>query len=182
MLPWKTIDSHYLLKRRWINLREDHVRLANGTELDSFYVVEYPDWVAVLCFTEEGQVVMVEQYRHGIQQVTLEFPAGAIDQGEQPSLAARRELLEETGYVAEEWVSLGRCAPNPSKHTNFAHLFLARDARLIHAPHLDKSEAIEVRLLDVAEVLQKADAGEIQHSTHLAALFKAQHRGLLPRT
>jgi 8-oxo-dGTP pyrophosphatase MutT (NUDIX family) len=181
MLPWKTIDSRYLLKRPWINLREDHVQLPNGTEMEEFYVVEYPAWAAVLCLTEAGQVVMVEQYRHGIQQVTLELPAGVVDRGERPLLAARRELLEETGYVAEEWVSLGRCAPNPSKHTNFAYLFLARGARRRHAPRLDNSEAIDVRLLDVEEVLHKADTGDIVHGIHLALLFRAQHRGLLQK-
>lgn len=179
MLPWKTIDSRYLLKRRWLNLREDNVRLPNGTELEEFYVVEYPDWAAVICITEEEKVVMVKQYRHGIQHVTLEFPAGVVEPGERPLMAARRELLEETGYVADEWISLGKCAPEPSKHTNYAHLFLARNARPLHAPRLDNSEAIEVQLIDKAELLERADAGEMAHGIHLAALFKAMHRGLL---
>jgi 8-oxo-dGTP pyrophosphatase MutT (NUDIX family) len=122
---------------------------------------------------------MVEQYRHGVGRASLELPAGAVDEGEDPLQAARRELLEETGYEAAEWITLGRCAPEPSKHTNYAHLFVARRARRLQDQRLDASEAISVRLLAPADVLHLADTGRILHGTHLTTLFWAHFRGLL---
>ena len=178
MQPWKTLESRYLLERPWLNLREDRVQLPGGAELEEFYVLEYPDWACVIPFTESGEVVMTEQYRHGVGRTSLEFPAGALDAGEDPLTAARRELLEETGYTAEAWTFLGRCAPDPSRHTHHAHLYVARGARRTVAPELDRGEQIRIRLLPPAEVMQRAERGEIFHSTHLMALFWARQQGL----
>ncbi|MFQ5570525.1 MAG: NUDIX hydrolase [Rhodothermales bacterium] len=179
MRPWITLESRYVLTQKWLKVREDHVRLPGGVELEDYYVIEYPDWVCVVCLTETGQVVLVEQYRHGVQRTTLELPAGTVDEGEDPLLAARRELLEETGYVADAWTSLGHCAPDPSKHTHYAHLFVASDARRVREQRLDASEVIAIRLVEPDEVLRLADSGEIVHGIHLSALLWARHRGLL---
>ncbi|MDX1546724.1 MAG: NUDIX hydrolase [Rhodothermales bacterium] len=178
--PWIVLYRQYLLERPWMRLRADHVRQPDGTEIEEFHVVEYPDWTCVLCFTEAGRVVLVEQYRHGIEQVSLELPAGIIDAGETPLMAARRELREETGYVADAWTPLGRCAPNPSKQTNHAYFFAARGARREHAQLLDASEAIAVRETDPASLLRLADEGGIVHGIHQAAIFRAHARGLVP--
>ena len=162
-----------------MRLREDHIQQPDGTELDEFHVIEYPDWTCVLCFSETGQVVLVEQYRHGVGRTSLELPAGIIDAGETPLMGARRELREETGYVADVWTPLGRCAPNPSKHTNHAYVFVAHNARRVHEQRLDASETIAVREVSPSALLHLADAGEIVHGIHLAAIFWARHRGLL---
>ena len=180
MEHWKILNSRYLLRRWWMNLREDHVRLPGGMELEEFHVVEYPDWAAVVCLTEEGKLVMVEQYRHGVQRPSLELPAGAVEAGEAPLEGARRELLEETGYAAERWITLGTCAPEPSKHTNYAHFFVARGARRVRAPQPDAAEHLTVHLVEPAELLERAEGGELLHGIHLAALFWASRRGLLP--
>jgi 8-oxo-dGTP pyrophosphatase MutT (NUDIX family) len=179
MKPWKILNSRYLLKRWWINLRVDHVELPNGSELEEFHVVEYPNWACTVCFTEAGDLVMVEQYRHAVACTSLECPAGAIDDGEEPLAAARRELLEETGYEADDWVYLGRCAPEPSKHTNFAYVFVALGARHVAEQELDQSESIIVRLCRPADVLNMAEAGNIIHGIHQAALFWAHRKGFL---
>jgi 8-oxo-dGTP pyrophosphatase MutT (NUDIX family) len=179
MQPWTILSSRYLLRRWWMNLRQDHVRLANGTELEEFHVLEYPDWVSVLCLTGTDEVVLVQQYRHGIGQVTLELPAGALDAGEDPLEAARRELLEETGYASDDWHALGTVVPEPSRHSNRAHLFLARQSRYVQPPELDDAEAIAVQVRPLAEVLHLADTGAIGHGIHVAALFWARFRGLL---
>lgn len=179
MKRWKVLDQEYLLRRWWMNLRVDRVRLPSGEEIEEFHVIEYPDWVCVLCLTEDGQLVMVEQYRHGLGVVSLELPAGGIEPGEDPLEAARRELLEETGYEATSWESLGCTAPEPSKHTNLAHIFVAQGARQVGAPRLDPSEDMEVRLVSPAEALRLADEGRIVHGIHAAALFWAHFRGIL---
>lgn len=177
--PWEVVNSRYVHRSAWVNLRVDHVALPDGGELDDFHVIEYPDWACVLCLTEAGSLLMVEQYRHGVGRLSLELPAGRIDAGEEPLAAAQRELREETGYEAEAWTVLGRCAPNPSTHTNYAYLFVAHGARRAGPPQLDESEALRLRLLDPAEALGLADRGEVLHGIHQTALFWAQHRGLL---
>ncbi len=164
-----------------MNLRVDRVRLPSGVVLEEFHVIEYPDWAAVLCLTEEQQIVMVEQYRYGIDRVTLELPAGAVDAGETPEEAARRELLEETGYVASTWTYLGKCAPEPSKHTNYAHLFVAQGGKKQCEARPDHSEDITVCLLQPEEVLQAAREGRVVHGIHLAAIFWSMCEGFLPQ-
>ena len=178
--PWTVIDSEYLLRRPWLNLRVDQVRQPDGSVIDEFHVVEYPDWTCTICVTEEGQVVLVEQYRHGLGRATLEFPAGIIEPGEAPLMAARRELVEETGYVAATWTSLGHCSPNPSKQVNYAHLFLATGAHQAHDQLLDTSESIVVHLAEPDDVLHLANTDDFVHGIHLAALFRACQRNLWP--
>lgn len=177
MHEWKVLESRYLLKRWWMNLREDRVLLPNGTEIDEFHVIEYPDWCSVVCFTARGELVMVEQYRHGIGRMSLELPAGAMEPGEPALDAARRELLEETGYDAEQWTPLGRCAPEPSKHSNYAYLFRADGAVKIDEQDLDATEHMAVRLVDPADLPRLIQEGDIVHGIHVAALLMA---GVVP--
>jgi 8-oxo-dGTP pyrophosphatase MutT (NUDIX family) len=178
--PWTIRSSRYLLQRWWMSLREDHVVLPNGSELHEFHVVEYPDWACALCVTEDGRFVMVDQYRHGIGRQSLEFAAGAVDEGENPEEAARRELLEETGYASDDWFPVGTWAPEPSKHTNWAHLFVARSARRVADPESDLAEPLVVRLLGGPELRAAVAAGRMVHGVQLAALWKAAAEGLLP--
>ncbi len=93
----------------------------------SFYRLEGPDWVNVIAFTKELDLLVVEQYRHGINEATLEIPGGCCDPGETPLESAKRELLEESGFTSDSWISLGSCTPNPATQTNRAHSFLALD-------------------------------------------------------
>lgn len=179
MESWEILESRYLLKREWMSVREDRVRLPSGLELNEFHVVEYPHWVCILCLDAEGQVVLVEQYRHGIRRSSIELPAGAVNRKEEPLAAARRELREETGYEADEWHVLGRCAPNPGKQTSYAHLFVARGAMPTSDQQLDSSEAIRVRLVSADQLLGMANRGMIEHGIHLAAIFWAASRGYI---
>lgn len=180
MKPWTVLDTSYLLRTRWLNLRKEHLRLPTGAEIESYYVLEYPDWACVLCLSEEGRVVLVEQYRRGIDRVTLELPAGAIEPGEDPLEGARRELLEETGYASDDWIALGRYAPNPGRHTNYAHLFVARNARRTAPPDLDESEDLCLRLVEADDLLRLAETDGIGHGMHVLAILMASQRGLLP--
>ncbi len=177
--PWTVLGSRYLLKRWWMNLRVDHVRLPNGHELEEFHVVEYPDWVCAIPLTPGGELVMVEQYRHGVARLSLEFPAGALEADEPPEAAARRELEEETGYVAEAWEPVGVCAQEPSKHNNYAHIFVCRNARPGGRPHPDDGEQLALRLVRPAEARRLLDEGALIHASHALALLWAAQRGLI---
>lgn len=178
--PWTTLSSRYLLRRKWMNLRMDHVRLPHGAEMEEYHVLEYPDWAAVICITTDGRYVLVEQFRYGVGQVSLEFASGAVDPGEDPEAGARRELLEETGYAARELHYLGRCAPDPSKDTNFAHLYVATEAVRVAEPQLDAGEDLRVVLLTQEELEESVFSGRVIHGIHLAALWLGEKRGLLP--
>lgn len=179
MQPWKVLDSRYLLKRWWMRLREDHVRTPSGHEIEEFHVLEYPDWALAVPLTAEGEVVMVEQYRHGIERVSLELPGGVVDEGETPEEAARRELREEAGCTVETLHHLGTVSQDPHRMSGYAHLYLATGAKRVLAQDLDAAENLHVRTLPAQEALALADAGEIVHGQHALALFWASHRGWL---
>jgi 8-oxo-dGTP pyrophosphatase MutT (NUDIX family) len=170
---WEVLESVYLLRRPWMNLRVDRVVLPTGTELDEFHVVEYPDWALVIPVTEDDRFVMVRQYRHGIGRVCLEFPAGAIGGEEEPLGGAQRELLEETGFGGGKWRHLACLAPEPSKQTNHAHLFLAEGVVSVAAARLDSSEDLAVHILDREQVGRAIASGEMRHAVHVTAFLMA---------
>src|SRR5438132_6944510 len=96
--PWKLVKSTYSYRDRWLSLRSDTVVLANGRTLSPYHTIEMADWVNMVAISEAGHVVLVEQYRHSVKRTLVEIPAGHVDPAEAPDAAARRELLEETGY------------------------------------------------------------------------------------
>lgn len=97
--------------------------MQNGNIIPAFYVHEYPDWVNAVALTKEGKVVMVKQYRHGIESVDLELPGGVLEAGETPQQGVEREVLEETGYRFEKVEYLAKVSANPSTTNNWTHLF-----------------------------------------------------------
>lgn len=173
MSHWTILDSKYLLKRWWMNIREDRVQLHSGEVLREFHVLEYPDWACTMCITQNEEVVLVEQYRHGIERTSIELPSGMIEEGESAEAGARRELREETGYTSDEWHFLGKLAQEPARHTNYAHLFVCFEATRRHDQELDASENLAVTLVPIATVYDMVMRGEILHSTHVAALLLA---------
>jgi 8-oxo-dGTP pyrophosphatase MutT (NUDIX family) len=175
--PWDTLASRTLLDRPpWLRLREDRVRLPTGAVLETYYILEYADWACVVPVTREGEVVMVEQWRHAIGRVSLEFPAGAVDGGEAPEDAARRELAEEAGVTAGALEPLARLATEPARHTNWAHVYLARDAEITREPAPDDSEDLVVRRVPIGALAGLVAEGEIVHGVHAAAAMLALAR------
>ena len=182
MQPWEVKQRRYLLERPWITLRQDHVVLPGGAEMEEFHVIEYPNWAATICLDEQNELVMVEQYRHGIQRPSLEFPAGVIEKDEEPLIGAQRELLEETGYVSSSWTSLGRCSTDPSNHSNYAYFFLAERSSFQQSPTLDLEEELCTRKISVDDLPRLIENGTIIHGLHIAAIMKAHVLGVLPLT
>ncbi|HEU5075140.1 MAG TPA: NUDIX hydrolase, partial [Polyangiaceae bacterium] len=176
---WQVLESRYLVERPWLSLRQDRVMTGHGTNIDEFHVLEVPTWACVCCIDENGCLVLIRQYRHGIGRVTLELPAGVIESSETPLEGARRELLEETGYTSDDWTALPTLAPEPARHTNHAHCFVARHARRTGQQNLDEVEDLAVELFPASDLMRRIEAGEITHAVHVAALLWAKQRGLL---
>jgi ADP-ribose pyrophosphatase len=173
-LDWHIVSSTHIVQDRWLSLRADVCRLPGGQTVAPYYVFEYPDWVNVVALTEDDQVVLVKQYRHGLQSTLIELPGGGVDpQDASPLAAAQRELLEETGYTGERFIQTGVLSANPANHANMTYWFLATSVRYTAAPALDDTEQLEVVLLPLAEVLELMHNGGILQALHIGALFFA---------
>jgi ADP-ribose pyrophosphatase len=159
------------------NVRIDHVEMPDG-EIADREIVEHADAVAVVPLQPDGQVVLIRHYRHAVTDTLLEIPAGKLDvDGEEPEAAARRELAEEVGLEADEFVQL-TCFYNSSGWTDEkTTVYLARDTRSADAPEgyvADGEEAdLEVVVLPLAEAVAKVDSGEINDAKTVVGLLLA---------
>lgn len=171
-LIWDTLDEKYVLKSPWINVRMDHIKMPSGVEIIDFYVSELPDWVNVIAITVDQQYVIEEQYRHGIKRVCFELPAGNINSGEEPLNAARRELLEETGFSGGEWSYLGSFVPNASGANNVCHSFLALNVEKSDEQQQETTEEIKVHLMCEKEVRAILNKGLMPEGVMAAPLWQ----------
>jgi ADP-ribose pyrophosphatase len=156
--PWKVLESKYNYRDRWLALRSDTVELPTGRVLTPFHVIEQPDWVTAIAITHDGNIVLVEEYRHGARQAVIELPSGIHDGPGDPIDQIQRELMEETGFASDEWHSLGAFFANAPRLSNRVHCFVALDARKVAEPKLDDGEVIvthEVRFPDFLEDLRE---------------------------
>ena len=163
----------------WLRVFRERAGLPNGSVIEEFHLLETPPWVAIVALTPDRELLLVDQYRRGLDAVSRELPAGVIEPGELPLDAARRELLEETGHQAEHWTPLLTVSPEPARSTSRAHLFVARGARQVAGQRLDASEEITIHRVPLAEALAAVEAGALAHGTHIGALLLALRKGLL---
>ena len=168
-LEWRRKESEYVADCRVFKVRRDVSADPRDGRAHDFYVIEAPDWINVVPLTRGGAVVLIEQYRHGSLEVSLEIPGGMVDAGESPREAAARELLEETGYGASEALMLGRTRPNPAIQNNWIYSFLARDVQFEREPVFDTSEWTVTRLVPLADVPKLISEGAITHSLVVVA-------------
>ena len=166
---WRKKSSKQMADCRVFKVREDiSVCDDNGAE-HSFYVIESPEWVNIIPLTANDEVVLIEQYRHGIEDIALEIPGGLVDENEIPAEAAVRELAEETGYVPREVVLLGKSRPNPAIQNNWVYHYLALDCELKGEVKFDSHESVATGLVPLAEIAPLISEGMITHSLVIAA-------------
>lgn len=166
--PWKILGLKYLRPR----FRVDQCELPNGKIFEPI-VFEFRSWAVVIALTKKQEVVLIRQYRHGIQNVMWEFPGGVVEDEEDPDDGVRRELLEETGYSASKLVQVGKYYPNPALQTNSMYCYLAFDAEKVSLQTLDDAEEIEVQLIPLTELVAMTKRGEFSHGLQVAGLFHA---------
>jgi 8-oxo-dGTP pyrophosphatase MutT (NUDIX family) len=171
---WQVRDSELVLDHHWAKVRRDTCISPDGFEIDDYYYWEGGDFAQVFALTSEDQVILVRQYKHGVKEIVLELPAGMIEDADANPLAtAQRELLEETGFEASKWRSLGILNVSSAKSTTRAYPFLAKCAKQVGQPSLDDAEAIQVILSPIPEVLDLITKGEIRDSNSIATCFLA---------
>lgn len=169
----KVRQSEYLFNRPWLTVRRESIVLPNGNPVPEYYVLEYPEWVNTIAITRDRKFVFIRQYRHGLGCTLMELCAGVCDpEDASPLAAARRELLEETGYGRGTWRELMIVSANPSTHTNLTHCFIAEDVEPVSAQHLEATEDLTVHLLSLDEVRDLLLADRIKQALHAAPLWR----------
>ncbi len=174
---WPTTRSEPMLKTRVFALTRRFAVSPRTEREGEFYVFEMPDWVNVVAITDDDEVVMVRQYRHGTQEITLEIPGGMVDpEDADPCAAAARELLEETGYEAGDVKLLGSVEPNPALQMNRCYTCVATNLTCRGRQQLDANEDIEVLTIPRHEIPAQIASGAISHSLVVCAFV--WHLGL----
>jgi len=172
-MPFELLNSEVLMKGRAFSIRRDTLKTPDGRET-KFEIIEHSGSVVIIPVDENGNILLVRQYRHATGGDLLELPAGTLEDGEEPEVCAAREIREETGMAAGKLVRLGDFYLVPGYSTEFMVVFLATD--LSYSPlEADADEFLNVEKVPVAEAIQMAERGEIPDAKSLAALFLAKN-------
>jgi 8-oxo-dGTP pyrophosphatase MutT (NUDIX family) len=169
--PWPLIATRDIGSYRVFNLRANQSRDPRSGKVHEFYAIDSVDWVQVLPITQAGEVIMVRQFRHGIQAITLEIPGGLVDPGLSPEEAARKELLEETGYGAGELIPLGWVHPQPAVFSNRCLAFLAPAVTRERTPSPEETEDIEILPVALTEIPALLRQGTITNAMVLITFY-----------
>lgn len=171
--PWETLSSEYLIQRPWLTARRDVLKMPDGKVVPEYYVLEYPTWVNIIAITEDGMFILVRQYRHALGIVEYELCAGTMEASdENPLEAAKRELLEETGYAGGEWTELTVLSANPTSMNNLNHTFIAKGVKKVSSQHLDETEEITVHLFTKEELVDLLRRDEMKQALMVAPLWR----------
>ena len=162
MEKWKTDRSETLLDTEWVKVCRDSVRLLNGQEIDDFYTVTIRDAAAIVAVDEAGNLILKNEYRYCYGRSLIEVPAGTFEADETDGLAvAKRELLEETGYVSDEWQYLGATVESSAKLTNYMHIYFANHCRKVSGQRLDATEELDVLVVPLKQAVDMVMDNEI---------------------
>ncbi len=172
--PYETLDSQYLLQSPWRNFREDRLDIGQGRVIRYSYA-ETPPAVFVVPLTEQGEIVLIRQYRYPVRDWVLEVPAGSLaDPQENPAQAARRELAEEIGAECRELIHLTRFYSSSAHLNLYSHIYLATGVQLNQSQKLEETELIQRLILPVREVLAMAHRGDISEGQSAYAVLLAE--------
>ncbi|MEC9442479.1 MAG: NUDIX hydrolase [Myxococcota bacterium] len=172
--PWETLSNVTLIEAPIFSVGKYARRHPDKNTEADFWWVSPPDWVNILAITPEDGIVLVRQYRHGTDEITLEIPGGAVDPGESMPEAAARELREETGYTCAYWEQIGQIDVNPAFMTNRCTTFLGVNATLTDDTDFDEHEELSVEIYPVEYFFDMIDKGEIDHGIVVSAAYFLQ--------
>ena len=168
---WKIIESNKHTQVGPFNIKKNRCRSPRTGKEHDFFVFDSPDWVNIIPITKHDKIVMVRQFRHGCRCVLLEIPGGLVDNADKdPAETAKRELLEETGYISEDISLISKVFPQPAFINNLGMTYLAKQVRKTSIQKLDDAEDIEVVLMDLQEIRKMLLRGDIRHGQTAMAL------------
>ena len=187
-LTWEEISTEHIVQDEWIDFRRSAYRFPDGSVFEPYYSYSRRDYVVIVASDEDGQYICVRQFRQGIKEVTTEFPAGGIERTdgreygaerdssvtENALKAAKRELLEETGYASDDWRYLLTIPSNATIADNYAHIFAAENCRKSGTQDLDETEFLHVRKYSADEIEEMIHKGDFQQAVHIMAWLLAQ--------
>ena len=188
-LKWEEISTKHLIQNEWIDFRESRFRFPDGTEYEPYYSYSRRDYTVIVASDTEGSYICVRQFRHGIREVTTEFPAGGIERedgreygghgdtsAEDALEAAKRELREETGYESDEWEHLITVPSNATIADNYAYVYTAKNCRRVSGQDLDDTEFLNVVRLKAEDIEKLIKEGRFQQSAHIMAWLLSLRR------
>ncbi|MBR3533674.1 MAG: NUDIX hydrolase [Clostridiales bacterium] len=188
-LKWEEISTKHLIRNEWIDFRESRFRFPDGTEYEPYYSYSRRDYTVIVASDTEGSYICVRQFRHGIREVTTEFPAGGIERedgreygghgdtsAEDALEAAKRELREETGYESDEWEHLITVPSNATIADNYAYVYTAKNCRRVSGQDLDDTEFLNVVRLKAEDIEKLIKEGRFQQSAHIMAWLLSLRR------
>ena len=187
-LVWEEVSTEHIVQDEWIDFRRSAYRFPDGKVFEPYYSYSRRDYVVIVASGTDGKYLCVRQFRQGIKEVTTEFPAGGIERtdgreygsrsnasaSENALEAARRELLEETGYVSDDWTHLLTVPSNATIADNYAHIFMAKNCRKSGEQKLDETEFLNVRKYSSDEIEEMICKGNFQQAVHIMAWLLSQ--------
>jgi len=168
---WTRKESKEVADCRVFKVREDSCERASDGKAATFYVIENPDWVNVIALTQAKEAVLIEQFRHGSEEIILEIPGGMLDENEARETAAKRELLEETGYSSDEFVYLGKSRPNPAINNNWIYHYAALNCEKTDETAFDEHESVITKLIPLAAIPNLIKSEKITHSLAIVGFY-----------
>ena len=166
---WKETSKDLVQKSFLFNMFKVGFKSEASEKQGLFDILESKDWANIIPITNDNKVIMVEQFRYGTRELTLEFPAGSIEEGESPIEAAKRELLEETGSLGSTVIETGKCHPNPAFLNNTCYHFVAHNVEFKLDQNLDELEEVTFKLFPIEKIDLMISEGKISHSLSVTA-------------